>query len=216
MLYNTQRSHLIISEYGRNVQQMIDDATKIEDREERNLRARYIISVMGQLNPQLRDVADFKHKLWDHLFVMSDFKLDVDSPYPIPSRESLNTRPERLAYPNTNIRFRHYGKIVENMIEKAKTLEEGQDKTIVLSAIAHQLKKSYLLWNRDSVEDAQILQDLDKLSGGALKLAEGVQLASAADVIGANSFPQQQGKKFHSKNKKSKNFKRKFGGNNSY
>jgi len=109
--------------------------------------------------------------------------------------------------------FVHFSAIQSNGF---KTLEEGQDKTIVLSAIAHQLKKSYLLWNRDSVEDAQILQDLDKLSGGALKLAEGVQLASAADVIGANSFPQQQGKKFHSKNKKSKNFKRKFGGNNSY
>jgi hypothetical protein len=216
MLYNSQRSRLIISEYGRNVQQMIDDATKIEDREERNNRAKFIISVMGQLNPQLRDVGDFRHKLWDHLFIMSDFKLDVDSPYPIPSKESFDTKPEHLDYPNSDIRFRHYGKILEKLIEKAQGMDEGPEKEIVVSAIAHQLKKSYLLWNRDSVEDDQIIQDLDKLSGGKLKLPEGAKLAAVAEVISTGSFPQQQGKKFHRKNQKQNKFKRKFGGSNTY
>jgi molybdopterin converting factor small subunit len=216
MRYNTERPRLIISEYGRNIQQMIDDAVKIENRDERNKVAQYIISVMGQLNPQLRDVADFKHKLWDHLFIMSDFKLDVDSPYPIPSKESFQTKPEQLKYPNNQIKFRHYGKIVEKLIDKASELNEGPEKEQVVSAIAHQLKKSYLLWNRDSVDDDIIMGDLQKLSGGNLKLSEGTKLASASEVIGAQSFPQQQGKKFHRKSQKQNKFKRKFGSSNSY
>jgi hypothetical protein len=195
---------------------MIDDAATIEDREERNQRAKYIISVMGQLNPQLRDVGDFKHKLWDHLFIMSDFKLDVDSPYPIPSKESFNTKPEHLSYPASNIRFRHYGKIIEKLIVEAQNLTDGPEKELIVSAIAHQLKKSYLLWNRDSVNDDLIMQDLAKLSGGNLQLAEGTKLASASEVVGSTSFPQQQGKKFHKKNQKQNKFKRKFGGSNPY
>jgi len=215
MLYNTQRSRLVITEYGRNVQQMIDDAVLIEDREERNKHARYIISIMGQLNPQLREMGDFKHKLWDHLFIMSGFRLDVDSPYPKPEKETLYLKPDRLEYPNENIRFRHYGKIIEKLIEKAVSLEDGEEKNLIIATLAHQLKKSYLLWNRDSVEDDQIMIDLEKLSGGRLKLAEGVKL-TAADVIHAASFPQQQGKKFHKKNQKQNKYKRKFGGSNNY
>lgn len=215
MEYNSQRPRLIISEYGRHVQRMIDEATRIEDREQRNKTARYIISVMGQLNPQLRDIGDFKHKLWDHLFIMSDFKLDVDSPYPIPTRESFETRPEKLDYPNQNIKSRHYGKIIEKIIEKTAELEDEAAREQMVSAISHHLKKSYLMWNRDSVEDELIFADLERLSGGKLKPTEGLKLAAVADVIN-QSFSQNSGKKFHRKQQKQNKFKRKFGSNNSY
>ena len=214
MEYNSQRPRLIISEYGRHIQRMVDDAITISDREERNKRARYIISVMGQLNPHLRDVNDFKHKLWDHLFIMSDFRLDVDSPYPIPSRESFQTKPEMLKYPSNHIKFRHYGKIIERVIEKAKSLENGEVKEALTSSIAYNLKKAYLTWNRDSVQDDLIISDLKKLSNGELIIEEGTKLAYVPEAVSQN-YSQQQGKKFNKGRGKSKNYKRKFGGSNS-
>ncbi|NCU33475.1 MAG: DUF4290 domain-containing protein, partial [Candidatus Moranbacteria bacterium] len=128
MEYNTQRSKMSISEYGRNIQKMIEGLQLIEDREKRNQQARAIIQVMGQLNPHLRDVNDFKHKLWDHLFIMSDFKLDVDSPYPIPSAEILERKPEKLKYAENHIKFKHYGRHIERIIEKACEMEEGEER----------------------------------------------------------------------------------------
>ena len=215
MEYNSQRPHLIISEYGRHIQRMIDHTCEIADREERNKMARYIISVMGQLNPHLRDVSDFKHKLWDHLFMMSDFRLDVDSPYPIPSRESFQTKPDRTPYPNAKIRFRHYGKIIEKVIEEAKKVEEGPVREALIGAIAYNLKKSYLTWNRDSVQDDQIFKDLKELSGGTLQPAEGSTMTVVAEGVPQN-YPQQAGKKFNRGRQKQKNFKRKFGGGTSF
>jgi hypothetical protein len=215
MEYNSQRPHLIISEYGRHIQRMIDHTCEIADREERNKMARYIISVMGQLNPHLRDVSDFKHKLWDHLFIMSDFRLDVDSPYPIPSRESFQTKPDRIPYPASKIRFRHYGKIIEKVIEEAKKIEEPAAREALIGGIAYNLKKSYLTWNRDSVQDEQIFKDLSELSGGALQPAEGTKMTLNAEGVQQN-YPQQQGKKFNRGRQKQKNFKRKFGGGNSF
>jgi hypothetical protein len=209
MEYNSQRPQLIISEYGRHIQRMIDQTCEISEKEERNTMARYIISVMGQLNPHLRDVSDFKHKLWDHLFIMSNFRLDVDSPYPIPSRESFQTKPERIPYPNTNIRFRHYGKIIEKVIEEANKVEEGPVREALIGAIAYNLKKSYLTWNRDSVQDDQIFKDMNTLSGGLLQPAEGSNMIVVAEGIAQNNS-QQQGKKFNKGRQKQKNFKRKF------
>jgi hypothetical protein len=214
MEYNSQRSPLIISEYGRHIQRMVDETLKIENREERNIRAQYIITVMGQLNPHLRDVNDFKHKLWDHLFIMSDFKLDVDSPYPIPSRESFQTKPENLKYPSNNIKFRHYGKIIEKIISKTISLEEGSVKEGMKSAIAYDLKKSYLTWNRDSVQDELIIKDLSNLSEGKLIIEPGTRLAHVPEIASQN-YSQQQGKKFNKGRQKQKNFKRKFGSGNS-
>src|SRR6185369_8826623 len=111
-------------EYGRNIQRMIEFAIKIEDREERNQAAKAIVAVMGYLNPQLQNVVDFKHKLWDHLFIISDFKLDVDSPYPIPPKETLKVKPQRIPYPNAKIRYKYYGKTMENMIRKISEMED--------------------------------------------------------------------------------------------
>jgi hypothetical protein len=192
---------------------MVEETMKLEDRTERNARARYIISVMGQLNPHLRDVNDFKHKLWDHLFIISDFKLDVDSPYPIPSRESFDTKPEKLKYPSNHIKFKHYGKIIEKVINKVSGMEDGEEKVSLTHTIAYNLKKAYLTWNRDSVQDEVIINDMKKLSDGRLTLDDGSKLAFVPENVSQN-YSQQQGKKFNRNRNKSKNFKRKFGGSN--
>jgi len=186
MEYNTQRGGLIISEYGRNIQKMIEHAVGLKDKEERNKASKVIISVMGQLNPHLRDVNDFKHKLWDHLFIISDFKLDVDSPYPNPTPKSLSITPERIPYSDNKIRYKHYGKTIELMIEKAKTFEEGTEKDALIKTLANHLKKSYLTWNKDSVTDEHILKDLEELSNGELKLSRDVRLHNTSDIIAAN------------------------------
>lgn len=186
MEYNTQRGKLIIPEYGRNIQKMIEHAIGLQDQEERNKAAKVIIGVMGQLNPHLRDVSDFKHKLWDHLFIISDFKLNVDSPYPKPTLQTLSITPERIPYPDNKIRYKHYGKTIELMIEKAKTFKEGPEKEALIMAIANHLKKSYLTWNKDSVNDEHILKDLEELSNGELKLSKDLKLHNTNDILAAN------------------------------
>ncbi len=186
MNYNTTRPDLTLPEYGRNVHQMVEHAMTLEDREERNRAAKAIILLMGQLNPHLRDVADFTHKLWDHLFIMSDYKLDVDSPYPTPDREVIERKPERLAYPDHRIKYRHYGRAVEMMIKKCVEMEEGDEKQALIVAIANLMKKYYLVWNRDSVTDEIIFKNLLELSEGKLKAPEGVELADAAVILKSN------------------------------
>ena len=170
MDYNTSLPKMIIPEYGRNIQKMIDFAITVQDREERNKVARAIIDVMGQLNPHLRDVTDFKHKLWDHIFIISEFKLDVDSPYPKPTAETFQTKPDRVLYPSNDIRYKHYGKTVERIIAKAREYPEGEEKNVLTEQIANLMKRSYVNWNRDSVNDEVILKQLEELSRGELKL----------------------------------------------
>lgn len=165
-----------LAEYGRNVQNMVDFVMSLPSKEERNKYAQAVIELMGQLNPHLRDVSDFTHKLWDHLFIISDFKLDVDSPYPVPSRESINNKPETLSYPSGRIKFRHYGKTVELMIEKAKAIEDPERKSMYVNQLANFMKLAYITWNKDSVNDETIKSDLNILSGGELELEEGVNL----------------------------------------
>ena len=177
--YNTQRGKMVIPEYGRNVQKMIDFACTVESREERNKIANAIISVMGQLNPHLRDITDFNHKLWAHLFIMSDFHLDVDSPYPKPSPESLAEKPEKVDYPSNNIRFGHYGKTVERLIEAASQYDDGEEKDYLVGRIANLMKRSNLQWNSDSVKDETILKDLKQLSGDKLQVNESFVFESA-------------------------------------
>jgi len=182
MEYNTERVKMHIPEYGRNVQRMIEFAISVKDRDERNRVARAIISVMGQLNPHLRDVTDFKHKLWDHLFIIADFKLDVDSPYPIPNAATFQTKPDKVSYPDNKIRYRHYGRILEKIIQKAVEFEEGNEKKVLTEMIANSMKKSYLTWNRDSVTDDVIIEQLRELSKGQLKLDPNAKLVQASDI----------------------------------
>lgn len=170
--YNTERPHLIIPEYGRHIQKMVDHAVAIEDREARNNCVRSIISVMGNLNPHLRDVPDFQHKLWDQLFIISDFKLDVDSPYPMPSKEELAARPEPLDYPQNFPKYRFYGNNIKRMIDVANGWEDGDKKDALVLTIANHMKKCFLNWNKDTVEDSVIFEHLFELSDGKLNLKE--------------------------------------------
>lgn len=168
--YNSQREHLIIPEYGRYVQKLINQITAIEDREKRNKGARYVISVLGNLNPHLRDVPDFQHKLWDQLFIMSDFKLDIDSPFPIPTREVVQLKPERLTYPQNFPKYRFYGNNIKYMIDVARKWEEGELKNALIIVIANHMKKCFLSWNKDTVTDEVIFNHLLELSNGELNL----------------------------------------------
>ncbi len=186
MEYNTSRSKMNISEYGRNIQKMIEYINKVEDRDKRNKLAKATIDVMGQLNPHLRDVSDFKHKLWDHLFIMADFELDVDSPYPKPSPEVLARKPERLKYSNNNITFKHYGRNIERMIKKAIEFPEGEEKDALIKLIANHMKKSFLTWSRDAVTDQEIAEHITILSDGKLKLDESVRLNHTSEILAKN------------------------------
>ncbi len=168
--YNSERQHLIIPEYGRHLQKLIFQAIEIEDEIERNKLAKYIIQVMGSLNPHLRDVPDFQHKLWDQLFIMSDFQLKVDSPYPIPTREVLQMKPDILAYPQNHPKYRYYGNNIKYMIDVANKWEEGELKSALVKVIANHMKKSYLSWNKDTVTDEVIFEHLYELSDGKLNL----------------------------------------------
>ena len=175
MDYNTQRKKLPLPEYGRNIQNMVDHLFTIEDRERRNRSAQTIIDVMGNLYPYLRDVPEYKHKLWDHLAIMSDFKLDIDYPYELPSPDILTEKPKQVPYNQSKIKVRHYGIIIQKMIDAA-ILMEGEEQEILIEQIANQMKKLYMAWNKDSVDDEKIFSDLQELSGNRLKVPEGVKL----------------------------------------
>lgn len=196
MEYNSQRPDLIIPEYGRNIQNMIEFCVSVEDRDERNKVALAIISVMGQLFPYLRDIDDYKHKLWDHLHIMSGFKLEVDSPYPIPSPESLLERPDHMGYPKGKIKWGHYGKTLEQFIQKAKDYPDGDEKDTLTHIIANLMKRHYLTWNRDTVEDDLIKGQLNSISEGKLTLKEGAELVPTSVVL-----QDQRSKKSHHHNK---------------
>ena len=185
--YNAERPHLIIPEYGRHLQKLIDNATGIEDKEKRNKVAKYIIQVMGSLNPHLRDVPDFQHKLWDQIFIMSDFKLDVESPYPIPTRDVIHLKPERLAYPQKNPKYRYYGNNIKYMIDVANSWEEGEMKNALVKVIANHMKKSYLSWNKDTVTDVVIFEHLYELSEGKLDMLQSSEeLVTTTDLMRTN------------------------------
>ena len=159
-----------LPEYGRSVQNMVDHALTIEDREERQRCANTIVNIMGGMFPHLRDVPDFKHKLWDHLAIMSDFKLDIDYPFEIVKREELEMKPGKIAYPDKAIRYRHYGRFLESMIKKLSEMEEGEEKEALLHMLAVQMKKNLNNWNKEGIEDQKIVDDLREYSNGAINL----------------------------------------------
>ncbi len=199
--YNAERPHLLIPEYGRHLQKLIDQATVIADREERNKAAKYIIQVMGSLNPHLRDVPDFQHKLWDQIFIMSDFRLDVDSPYPIPTKDVIHLKPERLPYPQKNPKYRFYGNNIKYMIDVANSWDEGEMKNALVKVIANHMKKSYLSWNKDTVTDTVIFEHLYELSEGTLNL-----LQSSEELLNTNDL-MRTNKKMSNKNMPPQNAK---------
>lgn len=203
--YNSEREKLIIPEYGRHIQKLVNHCIALEDREMRNTMAEAIVHVMGNMQPHLRDVPDFQHKLWDQLFIMSDYRLDVDTPYPKPEREVLQAKPEPLSYPRSASKYRFYGNNIQIMIDTALTWEEGEMKEALVYAIANHMKKCYLNWNKDTVDDDVILSHLDELSGGKLSLKEKDVLSESKDLMKQKSFKtyqkntQKQGKKNYRK-----------------
>lgn len=170
--YNTERSHLIIPEYGRHIQKLVNHCIALEDITERNKMAKAIVDVMGNLQPHLRDVPDFKHKLWDQLFIMANFKLEVDSPYEKLSKEVLQAKPERLEYPRYASKYRYYGNNIQTMINTALTWEEGDARDALYFTIANHMKKCYLNWNKDTVDDDVIFKHLIDLSEGKIDLTD--------------------------------------------
>ncbi|MCD8495750.1 MAG: DUF4290 domain-containing protein [Bacteroides graminisolvens] len=168
MQYPTKRMPL--PEYGRSIQNMVDHALTIQDRAERQRCANTIINIMGGLFPHLRDVPDFKHKLWDHLAIMSDFKLDIDYPYTVIQKDKLVTKPDSVLYPRTRIRYRHYGRTIEVLIQKACEFPEGDEKLNLVAMIANHMRKDYQAWNKDGIDDRKIADDLYELSEGKLQL----------------------------------------------
>lgn len=159
-----------LPEYGRSVQNMVDHALTIEDREERQRCANTIVNIMGGMFPHLRDVPDFKHKLWDHLAIMADFKLDIDYPFEIVKREELDMKPGKISYPDKAIRYRHYGRFLESMIKKLSEMEEGEEKQALLQLLAVQMKKNLNNWNKEGIEDQKIVDDLREYSNGTIDL----------------------------------------------
>lgn len=194
--YNSQQKSLVLPEYGRNVQQMVDHCVSIPDREERTRCAYTIVQIMGNLFPQLRDTDDFKHKLWDHLAIMSDFKLDIDFPYDIIKKENLNTTPEPVKYKLEPIMYRHYGKVIEQMIDAACEYPEGEEKDALISLIANHMKKLIFSINKDGVEDEKILKDLYVYSKGRINLnPETYRLHEFKEAPVANATPAKKTKK---------------------
>ena len=209
--YNTEREHLIIPEYGRHLQKMINHAKTRETKEERNKLAIAIISVMGNLQPHLRDVPDFKHKLWDQLFIMADFDFDVDSPYGEPSKEEIEARPEPLKYPQNHPKYRFYGNNIKTMIDVAVSWEDGELKEALTYTIANHMKKCFLNWNKDTVEDDVIYNHLYELSDGNLNLKDSDEnLTDSTSLMRAKS---KYGAKNNSNKKNNNSGKKKYSNN---
>jgi hypothetical protein len=201
MEYSKKEKRLRMPEYGRIVQNMVDHAIHIPDRAERNAAIQTIIDVMGNINPTLRDNRDYKHKLWDHLHLIADFQLDIDSPFEVPSMDYFLGKPDRVPYPVSKIRFRHYGKIAEQLIEKAILITDEEKKFEYTRQIANHMKISYLTWNKDNVTDEIILIALRELSRDRLSLPTGTVLAEVKDlppksVLTKKKFPPKQNHTF--------------------
>lgn len=185
--YNTQKKKMALPEYGRSVQNMVDHALTITDRAERQRCANTIITIMSNMFPaQQREGEDFEHKLWDHLAIMSDFKLDVDYPFEIMAKERMQTPPQHVPYEQSHIRFRHYGRLVEHLIQKASQMPQGDEKMNLVAMLCNQMKKDYITWNKDTIDNAKINQDLMELSRGQLSITP--ELAWLMDRRVAQNF----------------------------
>ena len=184
MKYNTKEKRLALPEYGRNIQNMVDHCVSIVDREERTHCANTIINIMGNMFPHLRDVNDFKHILWDHLAIMSDFALDIDYPYEVIKKDDLYAKPTKLPYNTGRIIYKHYGKNLENMIKRATEYAEGEEKEYLIQLLANHMKKSFLTWNKEVVDDRKIFSDLSLLSKGNIVLDEELhKLTESKDIL---------------------------------
>ena len=170
MIYNTQRKKLPMPEYGRGIQEMVDYALTLENREKRQQCANTIVSIMGNMFPHFRDVPDFKHKLWDHLAIMADYKLDIDYPYGQVSKKFGCVKPDPMAYPMKKIRFRHYGALLETLIRKLGDMPDGPERDELTLLVAAQMKRSLGNWNKDAMDDEKVALDLEHYTHGGVHL----------------------------------------------
>lgn len=209
--YNTEREHLIIPEYGRHIQKMVNHALSIKDKDERNKIAKAIIGVMGNLQPHLRDVTDFQHKLWDQLIIIGKFELDVDTPYPVLTKEELYERPEKLNYPQSFPKYRFYGNNITRMINVANSWDEGELKDALLVTIANHMKKCFLNWNKDTVEDYVIFNHLYELSGGKIDLRNSeADLSESSNLLKTKKRYSNSSNSTNKKNYRSSNTKKNY------
>ena len=194
MEYNTNRTKLLMPEYGRNIQQMVEYCKSLPSKEERNEVAKTIVEFMGQRNPHLRDEENYKHKLWDHLYILADYDLDVDAPYPFPTKEELAQKPNRMDYPSFENEYKFYGKSIFQLIDRAIELEEGEEKEALIQVIANNMKKSYNVYNKEHVQDEVIFRHLKELSQDKLDLT-GIETLDKSKI-------------YHSSRNKRNNYKR--------
>ena len=185
MEYNTNRTKLLMPEYGRNIQQMVEYCKSLPSKEERNEVAKTIVEFMGQRNPHLRDEENYKHKLWDHLYILADYDLDVDAPYPFPTKEELGQKPNRMDYPSFENEYKFYGKSILQLIDKAIELEEGEEKEALIQVIANNMKKSYNVYNKEHVQDEVIFRHLKELSQDKLDLT-GIETLDKSKIYHPN------------------------------
>ena len=206
LTYNTEKEQIAISEYGRCIQEMIKKLPEIEDRQQRTEAAKYIISVMVQMNPQIKESSDYEHKLWDHLYMISGYNLDLDSPYAPPTPIEKQSKPQHIGYQNNDIKYGHYGQYLIKMIEAASMEEDDEVREALANSLASQMKRNYMEWNKSVVNDQVILDDLKKISGGRLVIDDEMKLNVSSDTRGKMQpkQQQQQGKK---KKKKVPNLK---------
>ncbi len=195
MEYNTTLNKLILPEYGRNVQKLVENAVKIEDIEERKKYVDGIINLMGRMYPYLRDLRDFKHKLWDHLVIMSKFELGEDSPFPAPESATFAGKPEKIPYKSKNFRYKHFGKNIIDMLKYAVEMEDGEDKKLLTALIANHMKKLYLTWSKDMVTDEFIFQKIKELSDGKIEVDESIILSNSHNLVNNNKKQQKRKRK---------------------
>ena len=192
MEYKSSLNELILPEYGRNVQKLVENAVLIEDKEEREKYVEKIINLMGRMYPYLRDLRDFKHKLWDHLVIMSSFKLEVDSPYPKPDSATFSEEPEKISYKSKTYKYKHFGRNIVDMLNYAAGLEEGEEKVLLTALLANHMKKLYLTWSKDVVADDFIFQKISELTKGKLEVSKEIILSDSNKLV---NRPQQQQRK---------------------
>ncbi len=189
MDYNTQRIKLIMPEYGRHVQKMIKYVKDIPDREKRNEQIRAVVGTMGILNPALRDISDFRHKLWDHVQIISDFEIDIDSPYPTPTPATFATRPDPIPLEKSPLKAAHYGRNIQNMIDMVANKPEDEVRRNMILILANYMRQQYLIWNKDTVTEETIFKDINILSEGRITVPEDLHLSAfVPSVNNASSY----------------------------
>ncbi len=182
MEYNTQRSDVVMAQYGRNIHKLVEFALTLEDKGQRNLAAEQIVSAMEILNPKIKGIDEYKKVLWNHLAMMTDYKLDIDYPYDIIPEDQVKSKPEKIALIKDPIKKRQYGRVILEMIKTANEMTDQKLKEEFVQVILIQMKRTYIEWNKDVVKDEVIFEDFLKLSNHQLTVPEGFKLPQSYEI----------------------------------